>query len=195
MKKSIFAAVLGFGVVAAMSSYGQGYVAFNNYYASTQTTGVSYADGPDVGMMVGPEISAQLYYYQGVTASFSALTALDYTSGGNTSIVPFGLGIASGPGQPGAGIFNGGAVLVPGTAGATYTFDVVFSGTLNGVAYNGDSGLFQLATQSSSTAPIPNLPTSIQQGNFTVTSVPEPTTMALGGLGLAALTLLRRKRA
>ena len=63
MKRSIFIAVLGVGMVSAVSSYGQGQVFFANYYSSTQTSGLTYAAGSPggiAGLGVGPEISVEL---------------------------------------------------------------------------------------------------------------------------------------
>jgi len=185
-------------MAAAATSYGQGFVYFSNYYASTQTTGVIYGDGPAVGKAAGPEISAQLWYFEGVTASWSSMLPLNYVSGGNSSPAPLGLGLVSGPGSfgTGAGVWNGGAVLVPGTPGDTYTFGVQFSGTYLGVQYFGESGLFGGTTQSSSTGTIPGMPGGILSGTFNnLVQVPEPTTMALGALGGLSLLLFRRKQA
>jgi len=196
MKKSIFIAVLG--LASAVVSYGQGFVNFANYVSSTQTFGVKYAGGPDSGLGVGPEMTAQLFFFDGTATQFSQLQPLTFSSGGNSSPIAFGLGAASAPGAigTGAGWFSGGKVLVPGTAGDTYTFAIVATGVLNGITYTGQSGMFSGTTQLNSTSPLPNLPAGLIQQNWTVTAVPEPTTLALAGLGgLASLVALRRKKA
>jgi hypothetical protein len=186
MKKSIFIAVLGLGFVVA--SYGQGNINFQNYYSSTQTTGVSYGSGPSAGLFAGPEISAILLYGASTDTSVSQMTPLASSS------TPFGLGAATQPGAigTGAGWFSGGTFLIPGAAGGTFTFAIEAIGT----GYIGYSSIFTGATQATSTSPVPNIPAGLEQSSFVVNPVPEPTTLALAGLGgLASLVAFRRKQA
>jgi len=194
MKRSIFIAVLGMGSLVA--SYGQGLVNFSNYYSSTSTTGITYGNGPAAGQGVGPEISVELLYGASTDTLISQLTPLA------SSITAAGLGVASGPGAfgTGAGWFTGGSVTVPtvgGTAipGGTYAFAIEATGTFNSQTYTGFSPILDGTTSATSSSPVPNLPVGLLQGSFTVTSVPEPTTLALGALGLASLAMLRRKKA
>jgi hypothetical protein len=86
--------------------------------------------------------------------------------------------------------------LVPGTPGSTYAFALEATGIYQGVSYTGFSSVFTGITQASSIVGIPDLPNGLFLGSFTVTAVPEPTTLALAGLGgLASLVALRRKQA
>jgi hypothetical protein len=189
MKKNILIAVLG---VASAVAYGQGEIQFSNYWSSTATTGVTYANGPAAGLGVGPEIAAELYYGASTDTSFTQLTALP------GSIAQFGLGVVTGPGPigTGAGWFLGVDQLIPGTPGDTYAFAILFSGTYNGVDYSGVTGIFTGATAANLLMPSPTLPVGLQQGNFTVSAVPEPGTLALAGLGgFGMLMALRRKKA
>jgi hypothetical protein len=206
MKRSIFAAVLGIGMASAVSSYGQGFVNFNNYVSSTQTSGITYAAGSPnglSGMAVGPEILVELLYGASTDTSVSQMTALNYVSGSNESPVPAGAGLVSGPSTfgTGAGIFIGGSVQIPLTglnsfaAGSTLAFALEANGTYLGHTYYGVSGIFTGTTSASSTGNVPQLPAGLQGGSFTVAVVPEPTTLALAGLGGAALLALRRKKA
>ena len=199
MKKTIFIAVLGMASVAV--SHAQGLVNFNNYTSSTQLNGITYASGPAAGEGVGPEISVELLYGISTDTLISQMTVLNYVIGSNESPVPAGLGGVSGPAAIGtsAGWFNGGAVLVPtigsSSAGGAYTFALEAFGTYQTVSYIGYSSIFAGTTSATSSSPTPNLPAGLQLGSFTVAPVPEPTTLALAGLGGAALLALRRKKA
>jgi hypothetical protein len=193
MKKSILIAVLG--LAATTVAYGGvGQILFGNYYNSLQTTGVTYGNGPDAGLGVGPEISATLLWGASTDTLLSQLTPVV----GSTT--PFGLGVATGPapigGGTGAGWFfystpttiqltiNGG---VPGN----YAFAIEATGTLNGVTYTGFSPIAVGPTQPNPTYPIPNLPNALRQGSFAVYT-PEPSILALTGMSAAALLIRRR---
>jgi PEP-CTERM motif len=194
MKRNIFIAVLGVAVAGA--AYGQGQINFSNYYNSHQTTGITYGGGPDAGMGVGNEISVELVYGASAITDPTQLTKLTASLtpvGWNGVTSPAPLGTAFGN-YAGSGVFSGGAFVVPGTAGSTYAFALYASGTLSGVLYTGYSNVFTGATQATASAGIPNLPAGLMQETWSVNPVPEPTAMALGGLGMAALMLFRRKK-
>jgi hypothetical protein len=193
MKKSIFIAVLG--AVSAGAAYGQGYVNFSNYYDPHQTTGITYASGPNVGLGVGNEISVELLYGPASDNLVSQLTPLASSItpvgwNGVTSPAPLGTAFTS---YAGAGVFNAGGVLVPGTPGSSYAFALYAFGG----GYAGYSSIFVGASQGNGVPlpTVPSLPLGLEQQTFTVAPVPEPTTLALGGMGLAALLLYRRKQA
>jgi hypothetical protein len=208
MKKSVLIALFGAASVAA--TYGQGYVLFSNYYASLQTTGITYANGPSQGLGVGSAISVELFYGASSDTLTSQLTGI------SGSIVAVGYnGVTTPTALPpvgpyaGAGVFVGNGdttVLIPGTPGSTYAFAIYAFGTGapgvggNGI-YNGWSPIVQGVTQGS-TLPlgtVPALPTALSQGSFTVSeviSVPEPSSLALAGLGgFGMLMAFRRKKA
>jgi hypothetical protein len=196
MKRSIFIAVLGMGSLAV--SYGQGYVNFNNYYSSSQTTGIIYGNGPSAGLGAGHEILVTLLYGATTDTLISQLTALSYSgSSGESPAIAGGQGGTTLPGVvqgAGPGVFNGGSVQVPG--GTSFAFALEATGILNGQTYIGFSPIF-IGTTATGTAPVPQLPAGLQQGTVDITTtVPEPTTLALAGLGgLASLVALRRKQA
>lgn len=187
MKKSIFIAVLGMAAVTS-SSYGQGQVHFSNYFNSSSPK-VTYADGTFAGQTVGSEMSAQLAYFIGNTADPSQLTPL---AGSAT----FGLAGPTVPNGPYAGWFEGGNVTVPGSAGQpTVTFEILVFQTGSDYASSsvrGRSALFQGTTTANAQAPVPDFPQGAWQ-NFQVSSVPEPSTFALIGLGIGSMLFLRRR--
>jgi len=187
MKKSIFIAVLGVGSV--LSSYGQGQIAFANYFSSTQTSGIKYGSGPALGMYAGNEMSAILLFGASTATSIAQLTAVP------SSAAPCGFP-GAGPSSGNAanqGIFNN---VNPVFIGAgTFAFAYEATGTYQGLQYIGFSGIVTAATQASNQSPIPSLQTLFGPMNVLVNPVPEPTTLALVGLGgLASLVALRRKQ-
>jgi len=181
MKKSIVASIIGVvaTVAAIESSYGQGFVAFNNYYSSVdQTVRTSPALG---GNLLGSSYTAQLSYSFGG----SALTPLTAAQGG---VVSFNTG-----GAP-AGYFIGGVATIPGYTSGAITFQV---SAYNGIDYasstvRGQSALLNLNGIATGALPVGDLGPGLVA--FTVSSVPEPSTLALIGLGTGALLFLRRRK-
>jgi hypothetical protein len=200
MKKSVILAILGLSV-AAVSSYGQGSVAFNTYTA-LNGTGIltTYGNGGSIGSGIGNTFAGILMW--------SATNPGDAASTALTAGNPLNPLLQSGSG--GTGTFLGGAQagyitgsnlnLTSGqvAAGGTIYCEVVaFNGSAwgNG-SYQGHSASFAVTVASGTTLPDGNqlngmAPFSV----YAVAAVPEPTTMALGGLGLASLLLFRRKQA
>lgn len=175
-----------------VAAYGQGYVNFSNYYSSSQTTGVIYGNGPDVGLGAGSEISVTLLYGAATDTLISQLTPLSFT--GSSGQSPIALSGNPGPVHgSGPGVFAGGIVNLP--AGGSYAFAVSATGTLGGNSYTGVSAIFTGSAVGPAT-PVGNLPLGLQQSTILINAVPEPTTLALAGLGgLASLVALRRKKA
>ncbi|MGB7767341.1 MAG: PEP-CTERM sorting domain-containing protein [Verrucomicrobiia bacterium] len=207
MKKSVLLGLVGVGMGVA-TSYGQGTVNFANYASSSSPT-ITYA-GSNVpagkaGLTLGGSFAAELGFYNGIASSTSQLTMIA------ASLTYFGIDNGPGPnsdpdGAAYTGWFQGSVVNLAGygwaagQAGQTVTLDVFAfnNGSLAAATVAGSSGLFQVSE--TSTAGYNLLPPVALVGgpgaSFTVANVvPEPTTMALGGLGLAALTLFRRKQA
>jgi len=204
MKKSVAIAVLGLAV-GAVSSFGQGSIVFNSYAAASSGATVTTfgpGNGAATGTKVGSGTSAGLYVADILyslspitdVAGNGALTAGWLTSGSgapsvNNLITQYGTGVNAGYFVP-ANNF----VLTPYTAGTTVYFEVITylasAGSYGAsVADRGHSASFNdtLATGLV-------LPVNASWSSFTVTPVPEPTTLALGALGGLSLLLFRRKQ-
>jgi hypothetical protein len=213
MKKSVLIALFG---AATVASYGQGFVVFQNYYSSHQATGITYANGSPggiAGLGVGNEISVELFYGASTDTLTSQLTGIAgsiVAVGVNGATTPAALGTQGG--YTGTGVFQGagnGNVLVPsGTfnsiaygPGSTYAFALYAFGSFGGNSYTGWSVIANGATQGTGSPlpTIPTLPNALYQGSFTVSEVapvPEPSSLALAGLGgFGMLMAFRRKKA
>jgi PEP-CTERM motif len=191
MKRNIFIAVLGMGSMAV--AYGQGQVDFSNYTSSSAPK-VTFG-----GVTIGDTFNAELLYYVGTSASDKPTSAAQMTTLAS-SVVPFGLAGGDANGSTYAGWFEGGLVTIPGVSAANNLFVSFEILAFQGASYAnatvlGNSSIFQSpVTGTSLDSPGGFTPGSWQ--NFTVQAVPEPTTLALAGLGgLASLVALRRKQA
>jgi PEP-CTERM motif len=196
MKKQVLASVLGVAGLLGLtaSSYGQAQIFFDNYVASPYYN-VQYAG---TGVAAGTEVSVELGYAVGAgqTTGFTLLPATITTinpaaSQPNNGVGPAVGGWFDGPIATLTGVGSGQAatleVLAWTTTGGTTFANAAFTGTL-------------IWTEPGATLGGNGLPAS----NFTAmpgsvilnpTVVPEPTTLALAGLGsLASLVALRRKQ-
>jgi hypothetical protein len=179
MKKAIFIAVLGVAAIAATSSYGQGYVGFNTYICNggvgvvtTFPNGTSPVDGTFFG---------ELYYALGTVTNPSNFTAIPST------ITAFD---NNGDGY----VQDLNPAVIPGYTSGAVSFMVYAYNS----GYAGFSAPFTESTIANSvSSPLTNFgdngPGLVA---FSVSPVPEPTTLALAGLGgLASLVAFRRKQA
>jgi hypothetical protein len=198
MKKSIFIAVLG---MAAVAAYGQGKIDFSNYGGTSSPT-VNYPSNVNGGVTVGSSFYAELYYYVGATAldiptSTSQMTAL------TTDKPLFGSSLGGSytgaDGTPGSGWFEGGIVQIPGVTSANNLFTSFAIYVSNDPALAGFTSIFQYPTSASASAGATSMAAAFGSGGgtlLTLLPVPEPTTLALAGLGgLASLVAFRRKQA
>ena len=211
MKKILVASVLA-SVGMAVYSYGQGQVSFVSYdFGATSlnapvtfaTSGVDASSGNGAvtaGWGVGSTFTADLLFQYGTMTTFALATSATpfaYNFSGNG---PIGINDLSSY----AGYFFGDAVTINNAAapysGGTISFIVeayngasyAASGTGTGI-WRGQSSVFTGTAATGLSAP-----TSLAFSGFTVTTsaVPEPSTLALAGLGgFGMLMAMRRKKA
>jgi len=201
MKKSLILSVLGLAAVAA-NTYGQGSIAFNTYNANSNS-GIQTTYGAGTGFSggIGSTFTGELLWSSvaiadtattGPVVAGSSLTP-GWTVGATYTFAT--------PGNIPAGyIVDPSNLNIAAAVGTALYFEVVaFTGAQYATSggFAGHSAAFTGTLVTGTTLPsadqINNLtPFSV----FTVTSVPEPTTLALAGLGgLASLVALRRKQA
>jgi len=200
MKRSIFMAVIGMAAGVA-SSYGQGNVVFSSY-AAYPPNGVTTSQFVG-GALIGTPYQAELFYALGTVSDPVSANAASITSD-PSGLLPVGTLVGydnsgQATGAAGLGFFDGSTVLIPGYTSGPITFEVV---AFNGATYDtsssrGRSGAFTMSSIAIAPAPAPNLgDNGAVWNNFSVAAVvavPEPTTLALGALGLASLVAFRRK--
>lgn len=190
MKKTLIIAVSGLAL-SAVQTFAQGNVQFNNYNATTYAPISFGANVP--GQTAGTTIPASagytagLYYGLGDITDPSALTLL---SGVTASIGTLAPGIFVGTGA-------NSVATIPGYTSGDVTFMIV---AYNGADYasstiKGASTLFTVTSLATGSSPAGGFGSGFTP--FSVTQpIPEPSTLALAGLGaFGILTVVRRKKA
>lgn len=202
MKKSVIGSLLGVATVAvALSSYGQGQINFQNTdFGGTLnapvTFGITATSGGKAGtagVTVGSEFTADLLYSLNGGSSFTLLTAAASQDATYPTAFAFGAG-ADGDSGNFAGYFLGNPVTIPGYTSGPVTFIVeAYTGASYAAStqWRGQSAAFTEPSLTTGTTQ-PNNFTTIQA--FTVLPVPEPSILALAGLGAAGLMAFRRKK-
>lgn len=176
---------------SAVTMYGQGRVLFNNYVSGNAVTispGATH---------VGADYSVQLRWAAGTFADQAAFMAANPSS---SAVFAFFGATGGSPGSDGAGLFDGGTVAMGGPAGA-YTMQIVawlnggqHGSYANAVAAGVNAGLSQLFTVNVTASPTPPANTIVAPFSVSAEIIPEPSTFALAGLGLAGLLLFRRRK-
>lgn len=210
MKKSLILGLLGLAVSVA-SSFGQGFIALDNYDSTVHplvtygnnvpANGIGGGPGtPGSGLLAGWTVG--LYFAQGnVTGSVGS----DPTGIADPATLGGGLLLATGPGST-AAVFTStfgtpGQFFTPNTfqasaaaPGSTVTIMLIaYSGAdYASAAYRGHSSAFTMTTAAGN-APVPNYIGDFMS-SFSVQQVPEPSTFALAGLGAAAMLIIRRRK-
>jgi hypothetical protein len=201
MKKAIVLAIIGLAAGAA-SSYGQGAIWLDNYDSTAHplitygagsggTLGAGIADGFTVGMYVADGSITALPDPTG-TADPTTLSGSFALASGNGSTAPSATSAFGTAGQYASGFsFN------PGDgAGVVVTVMLV---AFNGASYDassvrGHSQSFDMTTSVGTAFPTYTGDTETDGGFSVLTTVPEPTTLALGGLGALSLLAFRRRK-
>ena len=199
MKKSILTLSVAAGALAlAASAQAQGSIWLNNYDSGAGvfqglSSNVSAPLGTDVEVLVGPTAGslAAVVTSGGTYNGLSVFTLTDNSGGTGGSFFDANFGATS---VAAAG--SGFAEVLTWSGASTYALALTTTG-----AWTGSSGVFA-QTVGTTIPAAPSTPTPVSlalPGNIyevQTTSVPEPTTLALAGLGgLASLVALRRKQA
>jgi len=204
MKKILITTLLA--AATAASSFAQGEIGFNQNSAanairvsqdggSTSTKMFGSAGTYDFGLYLGSAGSSSIGQMQLVALATSPNVAASTTF--NAGLFSYPGGTVTSPGNV--------ANTIAFAAGTQYAFYVAGWASSGGSDYltanaaGAISGLSALGfiTPVSSPTPVPNVfgTAAGQVGGFTlVGAVPEPATLAIGGLGAAALLMFRRRK-
>jgi len=222
MKRKLIASILGAAASSAVvaSSYGQGSIIFSNYSPSdsgSPTAPCTFAvGGAPVGTGGSSTFNAELLYqFAGMSGGISAgsvapgFDVAEDAALNGAAVAHFFASSAGGLfvyADPTSSPSGSSVALIPGyaTQGLAVTFEVYVTGTVGATSYTGTSSSFVvngLAYVGQST--IQGTGDLFNGGTLTpgavltpmtVSAVPEPTTLALAGLGAASLLALRRRK-
>jgi len=195
MKKSLLIGLFG---ASAMAAFGQGQISFENYYSAYQTTGIYFANGPDQNAYVGNDqsVSITLLYGSSTDTSIGQLGGSFLTTAAIGS--PYsGVTVGNTPSAY-EGLFLTYKTPVNSlTASTTYAFAYEVQAVLSGVTYTGYSTIWtQKTTSGPSDAQLPYVDHGSVGLTGVIAPVPEPSSLALAGLGgFGMLMAFRRKKA
>jgi len=185
MKKILLTSI---ALAGCVSAFGQGQIVFANSDSSSNAVklgpsgATSYAQAT-IGT-TGSGLVVELFWNNGTSFVLQDTFTSTFTG--------------SGGGGQAAGQFSAGTLTIP-TAGTQSFFIEGFYTAPGNVAYSGTTLTFT-ASVTQSPAPVGHMDTGGNwvtggvHGDMLLTPVPEPTTIALGGLGAAALLLFRRRK-
>jgi len=214
MKKAIVLSILGI-TASGISAFGQGAINFGNYssasyepvyYNPTASSAPAGLAGKNANT---PTTEVQLFYAIGnLTGDSTSAFLAAATAGVTTFITTSYNGAGSYMGLPATstggvgGYFSPVEQIIAGWSSGPVTFLAQAwetAGPNGGATYaashlSGESALWMETDVVSTTGAPPPTPAFANNPAIELSlSVPEPTTMALGGLGLAALMFFRRK--
>lgn len=164
----------------------------------------AYAQGTVNFSNLGVGLNAPVFFNDGTTkvpsTGFTAELMAGTSAANLASVATTGF-LSTAPGY-----FSGGTVALPGIPGATTAFLQVrvwstasgsYAGALAANQNNtyGSSSVFSLVTGDPGAQP-PGVPTSFagKLTSFNLNAVPEPSSLALAGLGAAAMLVFRRRK-
>lgn len=202
MKKILILSVLGLSL-GAMNSYAQGSIAFNTYNAQNSAGIITtYGAGGNIGAGLDSTFTGVLLWSSvaineaattGPVADGATLNPL--WNVGSTAL--FNTGAAAG--VPGLGYITGPNLNITAAVGTTLYFEIA---AYNGSSYGSGTFAGHSASFTGTLAVTPATPDANQLNNmspfqvYNVVAVPEPSTLALAGLGgFGMLMALRRKKA
>ena len=197
MKKALVATILG--LAASASVMAQGRINLNSYNTPSYpqiTYGANSGGTQGTPVLAASAITIGIYYAAGTVAGGS-----DPSGNGPSGSFASGFTLATGTGSStvintaGAGpgwFVSGPDFAIPGLVSGNATIIVV---AYNGASYEtstirGHSAAFNIVP-AQGVATAPNLD---GMGAFSIIGVPEPSTFALAGLGLAGLLIFRRRK-
>jgi hypothetical protein len=196
MRKLLITAISGLALIgAAVSSFAQGTITWNNSPSSTPAAFVDYF-GVDTGQVTGPSGTYEYGLYVGAAGDTSIFQMTLVATYFNSSAAPA------------KGLIQGGQVTLPsGYPNGTAIADIVAGWTaadgnnyLTAIAVNGNDyeGISAVGSVT------PNSPAGQVFGHgagqitgltlYNLTDEPEPSTIALCSLGAATMLLFRRKK-
>ncbi len=201
-------------MLVCAGAFGQGQIAYQNNAATrvNQLNAGQALGGTTTVVTSASGVEIQLFYQ--IDSGGAAPPALNATGALGNWI---GLATTGIQGIPGGGIFSGAVQTINslniGNTGAGQLVWLDFVGWNNsatattlaaalggGSTYFGSANVFAYTTGNPNTLPQPTSPgliTTASPGAFTgltLNPIPEPTTIALGGLGAASLLLFRRRK-
>jgi hypothetical protein len=193
MKRILVASILG---IAASVAYGQGVINFGNYTAgSAFTTQVKWGIAP-LGYSTGDVVNQgviSLYAGQGILTDSTGLSLLATAPIFTTVGYGGGWYDMATPVQIGSGYALIPASIWSGTQ--TVTFQVRGTSTVGSETGIGGSGLWQETPFSSGGSIAGDSPNAMKFGPLAlILDVPEPSTLALAGLGAAGLLFFRKRQ-
>lgn len=182
-------------VAAVASSYGQGTITFQN---TTATLVQKWTSPVDSTLITVPASGGKVELLWAPVGSSLGATLLDFgafqVAGATANINPAGRYIGGtrtvGTSGNAGGIY---AVVVRGWTGAALTWNDAVAGG----AMLGRTTVWTIDTGDPTTTPAGSpavLSTATGFSGFTLQPVPEPTSMALAGLGAASLLIFRRRK-
>jgi len=181
----------------SMSSFSQGVIYFDgSNNTSTSPTATSEGSVFIAGVLdTTTDINAQLLYSSTLGGTYAPVVTLSLASANNTPAFG-GTGAAAGDITFwGSGVLQdttGSAYQIPLIgAGVTAYFEVSGNVTINSKVYSGITGPFSevLTSATGQANDIQNMPAL----NLVTSAVPEPSTLAMAGVGLASMLIFRRK--